>query len=217
MASGDLLLLNDSWYVTNTGLLGLAQRRRCRSIQVELLGSLSDPMNSRYVFKASVYRSTGCKGFVGHGDADPSNVSALVRGAELRIAETRAVNRALRKAYGIGICSVEELGCSTPPSEAPTRKSSSRAVPSNGCANMENRNGTRLRDQLCQLIRRHGLDPQLVKAYATAFCGTNTLREASRDQIDNFIRHLADWAEKDRNALVGELNRYLRKQEEGAA
>jgi hypothetical protein len=28
----------------------------------------------------------------------------------MRIAETRAVNRALRKAYGIGLCSVEELG-----------------------------------------------------------------------------------------------------------
>jgi hypothetical protein len=27
-----------------------------------------------------------------------------------RVAETRAVNRALRKAYGIGICSVEEIG-----------------------------------------------------------------------------------------------------------
>jgi hypothetical protein len=28
----------------------------------------------------------------------------------MRVAETRAVNRALRKAYGIGICSVEEIG-----------------------------------------------------------------------------------------------------------
>ena len=51
-------------------------------------------------------------GFVGYGDADPSNVSPLVRGAEMRVAETRAVNRALRKAYGIGFCSVEELGWS---------------------------------------------------------------------------------------------------------
>ena len=40
----------------------------------------------------------------GYGDADPSNVSALVHGAEMRVAETRAVDRALRKAYGIGIC-----------------------------------------------------------------------------------------------------------------
>jgi hypothetical protein len=47
---------------------------------------------------------------VGYGDADPSNMSAKVRGAEMRVAATRAVNRALRKAYGIGICSVEELG-----------------------------------------------------------------------------------------------------------
>ena len=50
------------------------------------------------------------RGFVGYGDADPSNVSPLVHGAEMRVAETRAVNRALRKAYGIGICSVEEIG-----------------------------------------------------------------------------------------------------------
>jgi hypothetical protein len=28
----------------------------------------------------------------------------------MRVAETRAVNRALRKAYGIGICSIEEIG-----------------------------------------------------------------------------------------------------------
>jgi len=34
----------------------------------------------------------------------------MVRGAELRGAESRAVNRALRKAYGIGLCSVEDLG-----------------------------------------------------------------------------------------------------------
>ena len=59
------------------------------------------------------------KGFVGYGDADPSNVSSMVHGAELRIAETRAVNRALRKAYGIGLCSVEELGAfSSPPRPA---------------------------------------------------------------------------------------------------
>jgi hypothetical protein len=39
-------------------------------------------------------------GFVGHGDADPSNVSLLVRGAEMRMAETRAVNRALPSLLG---------------------------------------------------------------------------------------------------------------------
>ena len=47
------------------------------------------------MLKATVYPSKNSSGFVGYGDADPSNVSLLVRGAEMRIAETRAVNRAL--------------------------------------------------------------------------------------------------------------------------
>ena len=36
-----------------------------------------------------------------------------------------------------------------------------------------------------------------------------TLRDATRDQVENFIVHLADWAEKDRNALLCQLNSYL--------
>ena len=70
----------------------------------------SDSAAQRWAFEATVYKSRACRGFVGYGDADPSNVSPLVHGAEMRVAETRAVNRALRKAYGIGICSVEEIG-----------------------------------------------------------------------------------------------------------
>ena len=43
-----------------------------------------------------------------------------------------------------------------------------------------------------------------------------TLREATREQVENFVQHLADWAEKDRNALLCQLNSYL-GQKEGAA
>ena len=68
------------------------------------------------------------KGFVGYGDADPSNVSPLVRGAEMRVAETRAVNRALRKAYGIGLCSVEELGSFSAPPNAPCGRAAIRTA-----------------------------------------------------------------------------------------
>ena len=88
----------------------LARRKRCSGIHVEAVDSLCDSAASRFVLKATVFPSKGSSGFVGYGDADPSNVSSLVRGAEMRVAETRAVNRALRKAYGIGICSVEEIG-----------------------------------------------------------------------------------------------------------
>lgn len=108
--SGDLQLIDGNWYVSHTGLVRLARRKRCRGIHVEAVDSLCDSEASRYVMKATVYPSKESSGFVGYGDADPSNVSLRIRGAEMRMAETRAVNRALRKAYGIGICSVEEIG-----------------------------------------------------------------------------------------------------------
>ncbi len=100
---------------------------------------------------------------LGYGDAAPSNISSLVHGAEMRIAKTRAVNRALRKAYGIGLCSIEELGWSLRPSDV--KQPSHDAPSANG--NSSHQNGQlRLRDRLCLLIRQHRLDTGLVKAYA---------------------------------------------------
>jgi hypothetical protein len=92
---GELQLLNNSWYVTHTGLLRLARRKRCRGIHVEAVDSLCDSAANRFVLKATVYPSKDSAGFVGYGDADPSNVSLLVRGAEMRIAETQAAVRTL--------------------------------------------------------------------------------------------------------------------------
>jgi len=148
---------------------------------------------------------------VGYGDADPSNVSPLVHGAEMRVAETRAVNRALRKAYGIGICSVEEIGSFAEPTPSSRESKKLPPQPSNG-----NYGGPKVRDRLCQIIRQHQLDPALVKAYATDFCGTKTLREATREQVENFVTHLAGWAEKDRNSLLCQLNSYLPAKESAA-
>jgi hypothetical protein len=207
VASGDLLYLNSAWYVTHAGLLRIARRKRCSGIHVALLPKICDPSASRWAFKATVYKSRTCKGFSGFGDADPSNVSPIVHGAELRVAETRAVNRALRKAYGIGICSVEETGllASSVEPSAEMKKLPPQSAPANGRSS-----GTpRVRDHLCQIIRQHQLDPVLVKSYAVDFCGTKTLRDASREQVENFVSHLADWAEKDRNALLCQLNSYL--------
>jgi hypothetical protein len=189
-------------------------RNRCEGIKTEPIAEFCDSNSSRYCFKATVYKSPHCKGFVGYGDADPSNVSPLVYGAEMRVAETRAVNRALRKAYGIGICSVEEIGSFSGPGE--TRGELKKLPPQSAHAKGKNGSGPRVRDHLCQIIRQHQLDPVLVKTYAVDFCGTKTLRDATREQVENFVAHLADWAEKDRNALLCQLNSYLPRKE-GAA
>jgi hypothetical protein len=207
VALGEITLLDGSWYITHTGLLRHARRKRCAGIHVKPASALSDPSAHRWAFVATVYKSRACRGFEGIGDADPSNVSPLVHGAEMRVAETRAVNRALRKAYGIGICSVEEIRSFAGPVE-PTgelKKLPPQSAPANG----KNGSSPRVRDQLCQLIRKHQLDPVLVKFYAVDFCGTKTLRDATREQVENFVAHLSDWVEKDRNALLCQLNSYL--------
>ena len=208
VGAGDLIYINNGWYVTHTGLIGLARRKRCSGIHVEAVDSLCNSGANRFVLKATVFPSKGSSGFVGYGDADPSNVSPLVRGAEMRVAETRAVNRALRKAYGIGICSAEEIGTSP----NPTEKLRPQKANGNG-----NGTGPKVRDRLCQIIRQHKLEPELVRAYAVDFCGTKTLREATREQVENFVQQLADWAEKDRNALLCQLNSYTRPSQEVVA
>src|SRR6202158_2686617 len=214
LSNGELQFINSCWYVTHTGLVRLARRKKCRGIHVEVVDSLCDSAASRFVLKATVYPSKNSSGFVGYGDADPSNVSFLVHGAEMRVAETRAVNRALRKAYGIGICSVEEIGSFAEP--VPFSPESKKLPPQPINGRDGNYGGPKVRDRLCQLIRQHQLDANLVKSYAVDFCGTKTLREATREQVEAFVAHLADWAEKDRNALLCQLNSYSLNKE-GAA
>ena len=203
---GDLLLIDGSWYVTHAGLLHVARRKKCVGIDAQPVSDLCNPQSSTWAFRAIAYTSKTCKGFVGYGDADPSNVSPRLRGAEMRIAETRAVNRALRKAYGIGLCSVEEIGSfSGPLPSGPTLQSKVPPAPENSSGNG---NGHQLRDQLCLLIRKHRLDPTSVKAYAADFCGVTELRHAAREQVEAFVAQLSTEAETDRDALVCHLNSY---------
>ncbi len=210
LAMGDFTYLDGGLYVTHSGLLSIATRKRCLGIHVQQVRESCDASSGRWVFKATVYKSIGSKGFTGYGDADPSNTSPLVRGAEMRVAETRAVNRALRKAYGIGLCSVEELGSlSNSPGPARHEEQPAKSHSQNGSNNGQ----PRLRDRLCLLIRQHNLDPTLVKAYAADFCGTETLSGASRDLVESFISHIAASAKENRDGLVCKLNSYAQPQE----
>jgi hypothetical protein len=109
----------------------------------------------------------------------------------MRVAETCAVNRALRKAYGIGLCSVEELAwIAGSGNSGPEPRASSASAKPNGSNNGQ----PRLRDRLSLLVRQHQLDPTLVKRYAV-------------------INQLAEWAAKDREGLLCHLNSYAAPQE----
>jgi hypothetical protein len=119
-------------YITHGDLLVLATKHRCQGIVTKPVLALCRPEKNYWVFKATVYKSPKCRGFVGYGDAHPGNVSPLIfNHAEMRMAETRAVNRALRKAYGIALCSLEELPpWSLPPNQIPVLRRTLQSRPS---------------------------------------------------------------------------------------
>jgi hypothetical protein len=207
---GDLTLINGHWYVTHSGLLRLARTKQCRGIHATRIPELCNPSVSRWAFKARVYTSSTCKGFIGFADADPTNVPAQFRGCEMRIAETRAVNRALRKAYGIGLCSVEEL--------APSQHAPAGVDPGEGSANVNAAAAlaiprTPVRDRLCRVIRTYHLDPEPVKRYAADFCGVSNLREAGREMVEDFVNHIEERAAQGRDALIAQLRSYASEKE----
>ncbi len=54
---GDLQILNGRWYVTHTGLLGLAYRKRCCGVHTRAIPEFCEATTSRWAFKAVVYKS----------------------------------------------------------------------------------------------------------------------------------------------------------------
>ena len=191
LESGELILLDGSWYVTHSGLLRVAALKRCAGIATMVQPKLSNPETGSWVFKAIVYKSRRSRGFIGYGDASPANVSPKVYGSEMRIAETRAANRALRKAYAIGICSYEELNLHAGDNNG-TKLTTEPQVPT-------------LRQRLCSLVEANGLNAAAVKRYAAQFCGTQEIREASRELVEDFVNHLSDSLINNRDALLAKL------------
>ena len=208
---GDLLMLDGRWYVSHSGLLRVAQRRKCSSINTELVENVSNPSEGRWVFKATVHKSES-QSFVGIRRC--RSFQCLFPCPRCRNANCRDSRRQPRFAESLWnrhlLCRGDRFLRGAVDILSPS--------PRNFLRNLRNGNygGRTVRDHLCQIIRQHQLDATLVKSYATDFCGVKTLREATREQVENFVAHLADWAEKDRDALLCQLNSYLGAKE-GAA
>jgi len=92
-------------YLTHNGLLRVAHEHGLKSITSDLVHW--DAEGRQAVVKATVFGERGT--FTGYGDASPGNVARHLKEATLRMAETRAVNRALRLYTGLGMTTAEEL------------------------------------------------------------------------------------------------------------
>jgi len=96
-------------YVSHSGLIRLARRKRCAGIHVEPVAQSSDPASSRWAFKATVLSRLNAG--VSLAMAMPIHGMYLPWSTARKCGwPKRADNRALRKAYGNGTGSVEEIG-----------------------------------------------------------------------------------------------------------
>jgi hypothetical protein len=97
--------------VSLKGLLSLAHDEELRSVRTRIVELPTSANGQRAVVKATVRTKRGA--FTGTGDATPDNVNHEVSGHIIRVAESRAIARALRIAVNIGEVAIEELGART--------------------------------------------------------------------------------------------------------
>jgi hypothetical protein len=109
-----MINLHGKQFVTHAGLVAIAHNKGLKSIETELV----DAKVEGVVFKARVVMKDGTE-FTGFGDANGKNVSSNIAVHYIRMAETRAINRALRLATNVAVCSIEELGGDKDGNKAP--------------------------------------------------------------------------------------------------
>ena len=104
-SQGFIVNLKGKNYVLFSGLLHLAHLNGLESIETDSVVLNTDKQTA--VFIATVKGPRGT--YNGHGDASPQNVSKMMVPSYIRMAETRAVARALRFYLGMGMTCREEL------------------------------------------------------------------------------------------------------------
>jgi hypothetical protein len=120
-----IINLQGNDYVTHAGLLSVAGEHGLTSVTTDLISW--DPEARAAVVQATV---TGERGtYTDYGDANPQNVGRNIAGACIRMASTRAINRALRLYCHIGMTTKEELpgGATEPQPAKPKAKAKAKA------------------------------------------------------------------------------------------
>lgn len=102
---GAVTFVSGREYLTHNGLVRVAHEAGLKSLEGECIHADFPAKSFAFRVVASGERGT----FTGHGDACPANVAKHLREACLRMAETRAISRALRLYTGLGMTVADEL------------------------------------------------------------------------------------------------------------
>ena len=105
---GHVIRLNGKEYITHIGLLDKATKAGMQGWETVPVFEWSDPASNHFVVRCRVWDNEG-REFSGIGDANPGNLNSMIASAAPRMAETRAINRALRALINHGGTTADEM------------------------------------------------------------------------------------------------------------
>lgn len=195
--------------VAYRGLLDMVHRDGLRSLRTTLIQIPSKENGETAIVSAEI--QTGKGTFTGIGDANAGNVNPRIAPHIIRMAETRAEARAMRKAVNIGVVALEELmddvdtegtrdgtmqpvgdvRRSPPPAndnvsidDTTPAASSPRRPPSGTKATDEQRR------YVYRLLSERGIEGDAAKTYLERELGVAAVVDASKSAVSAFIDRL---------------------------
>jgi hypothetical protein len=193
-------VIGEKEVVSYRGLLDMVHKERLQSIETKLLQAPSKENGESAIVLATITTSRGV--FTGIGDANPRNVNPKVAPHAIRMAETRAEARAMRKAVNIGVVAIEELGedlsddvtyeGTLRPANSGNGKSE-RPTPGPGpvqappTRSSDTRASEQQRRYLFRLLASQGIEGDGAREFIHRELGVSSLQDASRAAVSALI------------------------------
>lgn len=185
------------------GLLNQVHKEGLREIRTTLVQAPSKENAETAIVHALVRTNKGS--FTGIGDARPGNVNPKIVPHLIRMAETRAEARAMRKAVNIGVVAIEELGDDV--NDDVTYEGTMQPANGNGDAQrapavahesasppagapgrrFDGRASDEQRRYLFRLLAQRGIEGDRARAFVHDELGVSSLREAARADVSALI------------------------------
>jgi hypothetical protein len=194
-AKGDVIGTRE--VVTYAGLLNRAHQEGLKSIATTLVQAPSEANEMTAISMAEVVTEKGV--FRDYGDANPTNVDAMIIPHIIRMSVTRAKARALRDAINVGVVSLEELcqeaangTCGKLPDGSPQQPPNGRAKPH--LKSRQREPAKPMSDHqakyLYQLLDERGIHSDEAEEWLCKACGAGSIAKITRKQASDLIDHL---------------------------
>jgi len=218
-------VIGEKEVVAYRGLLDMVHRDGLKEIRTRLVQVPTKENGQTAIVHATIFTQKGR--FTGIGDANPGNVNARIAPHVIRMAETRAEARAMRKAVNIGVVALEELGEDldsdqtydgamvaptnvhsrtepTPPPPSPAPQPPPPPEPPPAAQPAARINATEeQRRYLYRLLSERGIHGDQAREYLQKELGVASVKDASRTAVSALIDRIKNGSGNGKNATNG--------------